>query len=141
MAERKHESIDLLLWRTVTATWTLMKLFLIYVRTRLSLCWTLPVLFSMKKVQIPTRLLTLTNIRITNLPREIDKKNLVRRIQSIILLYYLQKCIIWFFFFCISLMRVELVVNERKIGSCRQGVQDKSALGLKDKSAPGQIGT
>jgi hypothetical protein len=50
----------------------------------LSLCWALPVLFSMKKVQIPTRILTLTNIRITNLPRPIAKKNLVRRIQSII---------------------------------------------------------
>jgi hypothetical protein len=37
------------------------------------------------------------------------------------LLYYLQKYIIWFFFFCISLLRVELVVNERKIGSCRPG--------------------
>ena len=91
MTERTHEevihieeSIDLLLWPTVTATWTLMKLFLIYVRTSLSHCWALPVLFSTKKAQIPTRILTLTNIRIANLPRPIDKKNLVRRIQLII---------------------------------------------------------
>jgi hypothetical protein len=36
-------------------------------RTSLSLCWTLPLLFSTKKVQIPTRTLTLTNIRKTKI--------------------------------------------------------------------------
>ena len=43
---------------------------LIYVSTSLSLCWALPVLFSTKKVQIPTRTLTLrglTNIRKTKI--------------------------------------------------------------------------
>ena len=148
MTERTHEevihieeSIDLLLWPTVTATWTLMKLFLIYVRTSLSHCWALPVLFSTKKAQIPTRILTLTNIRIANLPRPIDKKNLVRHIQLIIFVILFAEM---YYMILLLLHFADTSWTSGKwkeIGSCRQGVQDKSALRQIGTSIKRQIGT